>query len=311
MDSVDNNIWDAIGRLPLLLHEYSGFSYPVLILLFIGGAILLAVLLWRKSTGDSRSPLQLLALGGLLMFLSASGFILKWYGGVEAQRLQQAFIAQHRAPDDEHWLLIFDFSLPSDLDEQQRAQQLDRMNVLVSSITEVLLESMPTEFAQPRVVHIPTGQSPWQAGIGPENFDDVIQALNAFEVMWGNIHNDGRQAKAFLGISRQLAHDFDTMIPLKDFSLNEDLRRELQVGDGYYRLLGLVTMGMALDTYQRASQASGEERKALMLKAVEQLTQARARVSNKRDDPVLKRNLFSPRVDTLIDQALADAGISR
>jgi hypothetical protein len=309
MEGIDK-LWDALNKLPQLLHQYSDYSYPVLTVLALGAGALLAVHLVQKRRGGSGLSSLVLSFSVLLIFLSLSGFTLKWFGALEAKHAQQEFIAQYRAPEDEHWLLIFDFTLPGGLDAPQRDEHLNRMQTLVGTITEVLLEDMPAEFPQPHVIHAPMGNSPWAEGIGPKNFEDVIQTLNAFEIMWGNIHPQGQQAKAFLGLSQQLARDFDTMIPLRDFVFDQDLRREHQFGEGYYRLLGLVTLGMALDTYRRAQQAAGEERKTLFLQATQQFTQARARVNNQRDDPVLQKNLFDQRVDALIDDALREVGIA-
>jgi hypothetical protein len=309
MEGIDK-VWDALGKLPLLLDQYSGYSYPLLAVLLVGGGALLGAHYLGKRRGADGLSIPVFGFSILLVFLSVSGFALKWMGGLEAEQARREFIARYRAPDDEHWLLIFDFALPGGLDERQRQDYLNQMQNLVGTITEVLLEDMPVEFPQPRVIHVHRQDSPWKEGIGPQNYDDVITRLNAFEIMWGNIHSQGWHAKAFLGISEQLARDFETMIPLKDFVFDRDPRLEHQFGDGYYRLLGLVTLGMALDTYQRARQAAGEERKALFLKATQQFTQARAKVNNRREDPVLRKNLFDQRLDVLIDDALREAGVS-
>lgn len=111
----------------------------------------------------------------------------------------------------------------------------------------------------------------------------------------------GRPGQGLSGYPRQLAQDLDTIIPLRDFAFGQDVRREHQFGDGYYRLLGLVTLGMALDTHRQAGQAAGDERRRLFLQAVQQLNKARELVNNRRDDPILQRTLYSAKVDELIN----------
>ncbi len=309
MDGLDQ-VWDYFTKLPQLLNEYGNYSYPLLALLLVAAGLLLGVHVLRKRRGGVGLSAPLLMFGGALCFLSLGGFVLKGVGGLESEREREQFIAQHRVPAGEHWLLVFDFSLPPNIDAAQRARYLSRMEALVAAMSEVLLEDLPVSFRQPRVVRVETAQSPWREGIGQDNFDRVLGELNAFQIMWGNVHEQGGLAKAFLGIPPQLAKELDTVIPLKDFSFEQDPRREHQFGDGYYRLLGLVTLGMALDTYRLAQQAVGEERRALFLQAVQQLNQARELVNNRRDDPILSRNLYSAKVDALIQTALKEAGVA-
>lgn len=309
MDGADT-AWSYLTKLPQLLNEYSGFSYPLLGVLLVAGALLLGMHLYRKRAQQAGLSAAAVMLGALLLFLSSGGFFLKYVGSVQAERARTAFITDHRVPAGEHWLLVFDFALPANLDAAARQQYLGRMENLVAAMSEVLLEDLPQDFRQPRVVRIPTSSSPWHQGIGQGNFEEVITELNAFEIMWGNVHEQGDQAKAFLGIPRQLAQDLDTIIPLRDFAFGQDVRREHQFGDGYYRLLGLVTLGMALDTHRQAGQAAGDERRRLFLQAVQQLNKARELVNNRRDDPILQRTLYSAKVDELINVSLNEAGLT-
>jgi len=307
MEETDK-IWDYLIKLPRLLNEYGTYSYPLLGVLLAAGLLICGIHFYRRKKSSEGLNGAFVLFGAALCFLSLAGFFLKWAGSVQAERARQQFIADHRAPAGEHWLLVFDFSLPPSLDQERRDLYLARMKHMVEAMYEVLHEDLPMEFKPPRVVRIPTAESPWREGIGQDNFDKVIRELNAFEIMWGTVHAEGTQAKAFLGISKQLAQDLDTVIPLRDFSFEEDPRREHQFGDGYYRLLGLVTLGMALDTYRQAQEATGDERKALFIKAVEQMNTARENVINRRDDPILKRNVYSPQVDALIETAMVEAG---
>lgn len=309
MDNIDK-AWDYLTKLPKLLNEYGTYSYPLLGVLLVGGLLILGLHLYRKRRAQEGLTGVVVLFGAALCFLSVGGFFLKGVGAIQERRQRQAFIDDHRVPQGEHWLLVFDFSLPGTLTEQARTEHSSRMKNLVGAMSEVLLEDLPQVFRQPLVVRIATAESPWREGIGQDNFDHVIRELNAFQIMWGNVHEQGDRAKAFLGISAQLARELDTIIPLRDFAFNKDPRREHQFGDGYYRLLGLVTLGLALDTYRQAQEESGEKRKALFLQAVQQLNKAREIVNNRRDDPILNRNLYSPKVDDLIQVALKESGLT-
>ena len=305
-----DQIWDYFTKLPQLLDQYSTYSNPLLAVLLAGGILIVGAYLFRKWRGQEGLSVPYAVFGTALVFLSASGLLLKWVGIQQLARVQANFIATHRAPAGEQWLLVFDFSLPPTVDAQERKRLLNRMELLVAAMSEVLLEDLPRDFRPPRVIRVPTSESPWQGGIDQRNFEDILRELNAFEIVWGNVHEQGTSAKAFLGISRQLAGELDTVIPLRDFALDQDPRREHQFGDGYYRLLGLVTLGMALDTYQRAQQAQGQERKRLFLSAAEQLAKARELVANRRDDPILSRTVYAPQVNALMQGALQEAGLT-
>ena len=308
MDYFDS-LWGYLTKFPQLLNQYSAYSYPLLAVLLAAGAALLGTHFFRKRRGQDGLSFMVVLFSGALVFLSISGFFLKSVGSAMDKKQRENFVAEHRAPEGEHWLLVFDFALPTEVDTEAYQRHLTRMENLVAAMSEILLEDLPPEFRQPRVIRAATENSPWSDGIGQNNFDQIIDELNAFEIMWGHVHAAGAHAKVFLGISRQLAHDLDTIIPLRDFALEEDPRIEHQFGEGYYRLLGLVALGMALDTYHQAQNAGGEERKALFLQATQQFNKAREAVTNRRDDPILSRNLYSTKVDELIAHALSEAGL--
>src|SRR5207249_2601499 len=154
-------------------------------------------------------PSSYVVFGCILVFLSVSGVFLKGMGWLEERKLRRAFIERNRVPEGEHWLLVFDFTLPPTLKPDEQAQ---RMELLVASMSESLIEGLPSGFRQPRVVRIRTSDSPWRAGVGQQNFDEVIRELNAFEIVWGNVHEQGKLAKAFLGLASRLAQDLDTII---------------------------------------------------------------------------------------------------
>jgi hypothetical protein len=258
----------------------------------------------------------------MLIFLSVSGGFLKNMGERDKEQERQetakrqeenrkAFISKHRAPQGEHWLLVFDFAVPPTLDAQQQKQLVHRMEMLVGTMTEVLTDNLPQEFSKPLVVRIPKEGSPWREGIGPQNFHEAIGELNAFQIMWGHVLEKGVSAKAYLGLPKQLvSQDLDAIVPLEEVTLDEDPRREQQFGDGRYRLLGLVTLGIALDTYRQAQQSEGNQRKVLFLKAAAQLAKARELVNNRSDDNALKRTLYHSRVTELSRTALREAGAS-
>jgi hypothetical protein len=309
-----DKIWKYFTELPRLLNAYSAFSYSLLAVLLLGGVAIMVVHFLRKRMGGEGLATVYLIFAGVLVFLSLGGGFLKLVVPFEETRSRQLshqrFIDKHRAPKGEHWLLIFDFSLPPSTDPALRQQYLQRMKQLAGTMAEVLLEDLPPEFRQPRVVPVRTDESPWSKGIGQDNFDEVIRGLNAFEIMWGDVHAEGKRAKVFLGISQEIAKDLDRIVPLRDFAFDQDPRLENQFGDGYYRLLGLVTLGMALDTYWRGQQAQGEEHRRLFLLASQQFNKARELVNNQREDPMLKRTLYSRRVDEFIAVALREGGLT-
>ncbi len=309
MDLLDR-IWDYFTKLPQLLDRYSTYSIPLLALLLTGGILIIGSHLYRKWRGTEGLSLPYVVFGVVLVFLSAGGYVLKEHGLRQLAQARAEFIRIHRPPPGEQWLMVFDFSIPPSMDAVQRKRLFNRMELLVAGMSELLIEDLPGSFHPPRVIRVPTSESPWPEGIDQRNFDEIIRELNAFEIIWGNVHEQGVRAKAFLGVPSRLAGELDTVIPLRDFAMDEDPRREHQFGDGYYRLLGLVTLGIALDTYQRAQQAQDPVRKQLFLAAAEQFAKTRELVANRREDPILSRTVYAPKVSTLMQSALQEAGLT-
>jgi hypothetical protein len=302
-----DKIWDYLAKLPLLLDQYGKYSYPLLAVLLVGGLLILGIYFYRKRGGGEGLAGPLVGFGVALCFLSLSGFVLKGVAAIQERRQRAAFIKTHTPQPGEHWLLVFDFWVPAKLSDAALAQYESRMQLLVDSMSEIFSGDLPQEFRQPVVRRVRMAESPWGA-VNADNYARVIQEVKGFEVMWGNVYGD--QAKTYLGISDQLTgKDLENSVFLRDFDFNENPRRDNQFGDGYYRVLGLVTLGMALDTYRKAEQAAGEERKALFLRAVQQFNKAREAVNNRRDDPSLK-HLYSGNVDSLIQTALKESGLA-
>ncbi len=316
MESTDE-FWGFLDRMPLLLQQYSTHSYVLLALLGIAGAILLAWHLFKlKSSGEGLSKLMFAA-GGMLLFLSISGAILKISSELGEQQQGKEniarFLEDNRVDSDEHWVIIVDFTNPvASPDTESEVNTQDKMRLFVAGIKEVLLEDIPEDFSQPRIKLLPTKDSPWNKGIDDNNYDEVIDKLNGDELMWGVIHKESLNGKAFLAISAQLGntagHDLGRQAPLHDLDLNSDLRREFQFDrDGYSRLIGMVMLGMALETVQRAEQIQGEGRRKEFLRASKQLIAMRKKVSGARDDPILKRTVYSSQVDELIRKSELEA----
>jgi hypothetical protein len=316
MESADD-FWGFLDRMPILLQQYSTHSYVLLALLGIAGAILLGWhILKKKSSGQGLSTLMFAA-GGTLLFLSVSGAILKFSIELGEQRQGKAAIARfledHRVNENEHWVIVVDFTgAMANISPEIRGNHQTKMKLFVAGIKEVLLEDIPEDFTQPFIKLIPTQNSPWNNGVDDNNFDEVIEKLNGDELMWGVIQEESMNGKAFLALSEQLGitagRDLGRQAPLNDLNFNSDLRRDFQFDrGGYSRLIGMVMLGMALETVQRAQQTQGEQRRKEFLNASKQLTAMRKKVSGSRDDPILKRTVFGKQVDDLIKRCEQEA----
>lgn len=316
MESTDE-FWNFLERLPALMQEYSAHSYVLLSLMGVAGAILLATQIRKNQTSGKGLSTFMLAVGGALIFLSIGGAILKYsYRVTELQQSQDAlesFLKAHRVADKDHWIIVVDFANPIITRSAEDLQNhRSKMKLFVAGIKEVLLEDIPEDFAQPFVKLVPTEQSPWQSGVDDNNFDDVINQLNVDELMWGVIQEGTLRGKAFLAISSELSElagqGMDRRAPLRDLDLNSDLRREFQFNrDGYSRMIGMVMLGMALESVERARLAEGMERRHEFLKASKQLTAMRKKVSGSRDDTILKRTVYSSLIDDLIAECEGEA----
>lgn len=316
MESTED-FWGFLDRMPILLQQYSTHSYVLLALLGVAGAILLAVHFSRKKASGEGLSTLMFAAGGMLLFLSISGAILKLASGIDQQQQNQdsiaRFLENHRVDDEEHWVIVVDFTGPiTSAGGESSTIHQNKMRLFVAGIKEVLLEDIPEDFSQPRIKLLPTKDSPWDKGIDDNNYDEVIEQLNGDELMWGVIHEESLNGKAFLALSKQLGEtvgqDLGRQAPLHDLDLNSDLRRDFQFDrDGYSRLIGMVMLGMALETVQRAEQIQGEGRRKEFLKASKQLTAMRKKVSSARNDPILKRTVYSRQVEELIRKSEREA----
>jgi len=312
-----SEFWSFLDRLPPLLQQYSTHSYVLLLLLGVAGTLLLGWHFFKKQTSGKGLPVLIAAAGSMLLFLSIGGAILKFSYGVSEQQDSDASIAQfledHRVDKNEHWVIVIDFIGPmTNTTPEDRDKHQVKMKLFVAAIKEVLLDDIPEDFAQPLVKLVPTENSPWQKGVDDNNFDEVIEKLQVDELMWGVINQEGMKGKAFLALSSQLGDtagdNLGRQAPLHDLNLNSDLRREFMFNrSGYSRLMGMVMLGMALETVQRAQLAQGEDRRREFLKASKQLTAMRKKVSGFRDDPILKRTVYSSQVDNLIAKCEREA----
>lgn len=316
MESTDD-FWNFLDRMPVLLQQYSAHSYVLLLLLGLAGVILLVLHTRKKKTsGEGLSMLWVMA-GSALLFLSVSGAILKYSYGVTAVRQDEEALARffetYRVDDKEHWVIVIGFAgHMASPDAEYLDSHHAKMQSLVAGIKEVLLEDIPEGFSEPKVKLVPTEQSPWQKGVNDKNFDEVIEKLNGDELMWGVIHEDSLRGKAFLALSSQLSgqagQGMSRQAPLHDLDLNSDLRRDFQFNrDGYSRLMGMVMLGMALETVERARQAQGVERRNEFLRASKQLTAMRKKVASARDDAILKKTVYSSLIDDLIVECEREA----
>jgi hypothetical protein len=305
-----NKLLSWLKELPLLLNEYAGYSYPLLGLLIAGAILILTIHYVRRvRTGEGLSGAWVFA-GVVLGFVAVGGFILKYYGEQQIRAELAQFLADHRVRDGEPpHVMVFDFKFPDSADGASGDLRGARMDQFVSVVARQLFEDLPEGFRQPRVVRIPTSKSPWRDGLSQVNFEEALTELNALEVVWGSVLADGDKAEAFLGLSDAANPDLDRIIPLSTWPLAEDPFRENEFGKGRYRILGLVTLGMALETYRRAEEATGEDRRRLFLEARAQLLDVRRCVNNLRDDPTLKRTVYSASVTQMIDNALAESEV--
>lgn len=310
MDGADQAA-DFLTRYSSLLNEYRVFSYPVLVNLLAIGLILVGIHFFRNLRRQPGLPIAVVAGGVVLVVVGGGGISLKAAGEAQIEQARQDFIASHRVPPGERRLLVFDLVAPPTADAAEHAHYRHLTERLVAAMSQVLREDLPPGFEPPRVVRVPTSQSPWRTGIGPEEFEDVIRELNAFEIVWGGGTGRDGGTRLFIGLPHEFVYDIDTLIPLHELRLDEDPRRGHEFGDDHHRLLGLVALGIALDSYRQArQQPHGEARRRALLRAVAQFGEARALVNNRRNDPVLQRSLYSQRLDTVIQAALKEAGLA-
>jgi hypothetical protein len=146
------------------------------------------------------------AAGGMLLFLSVSGAILKFSYEVGDQRASEAvmarFLEYHCVDNSEHWVIVVDFTGSiANTSTENRDNNLTKMRMFVAGIKKVLLEDIPEDFAWPWIKLVPIEDSPWQQDIDDNNFDEVIDKPQVDELMWGVINDTSMSAKVFIALS--------------------------------------------------------------------------------------------------------------
>ncbi len=309
MEPVDK-AWDFFSKIPALLLQYEAYPKWLLLILLVGGVLGLGVLLILKlKTTQSPPAAQWLLCAGLAFFSSGALWLQK-VAHDEKLKANAEFVKAHRFAANKAGIVVFEFNLPPEADANRRAKLLGHMPLLVHTVSDVLSDDLPEEFSMPLVLSVPALGSPWSE-VTQGNFADVIQQLNALQIMWGAIYNIQTQdmAKVSLGIRTDPLHQLDAVIPLRDVLLEENPRAEHQFGDGRFQLLGAVTLAIALQTYHDARLASGDRRKTLFLTAARQIAKARETLNSRSADPALRRTLYSSRVSELLADALKEAGV--
>jgi len=308
MEPVDK-AWDYFSKIPTLLEQYGAYSKWLLLVLLAGGALGLCALGLSKWQSSQAPPAAQWWVCAGLVFLSVGGLFLKEMGRRDLLQAQAAFVTAHSFKGSAG-IVVFDFNLPPDADAIRRAKLLGHMPLLVHTVADVLSDDLPEEFAIPRVVGVPALGSPWPE-VTQQNFTEVMQQLNAMQILWGAIYVSQAQdmAKVSLGMRADPLLGLDPVIPLRDVVLDEDPRAEHQFGDGRFQLLGAVTLALALQTYDGAQHAAGDERKRRFLIAAQQIAKAREALNSRSGDPALRRTLYSPHVSELLTNALKEAGL--
>jgi len=312
-------IWEFLTKFPEILAKYSTYSYVLLLLLALGGGIILVVHFKKRRSPEKGLPTAVIWIGALLIFVSLGGTVLKFSYRISENRRNERsikeFFETYRVPDQNHWIIVMDFIGFNNTNDETWTRHDLKMHKLAEAVSEILLEDLPEAFAQPNVKRVPIRQSPWSKGVDDQNFDDIIDRLNGDELMWGTVQDEeGERVKAFVAISKNLGVQLEDTLsrraPLKDFDFGSDPRLGLQFNpDGYSRLIGMVMLGMALETVGRAQKASGDERKAEFLKASKQLIEMQKKVVNLKEDPILSRTVYSDDVEMLLAECQREAGL--
>lgn len=303
-------VWDFLSKVPATLLQYEAYPRWLLYVLLAAGVLGTGALLVAKFKFKQAPKAGWWALGLLFAFFSSGAL----YGQEMARREQrlahEAFIHAHRFGAGQAGLVVFDFNVPLEADAARRKQLLGHMPLLVHTVSDVLVDDLPAEFALPRVLGVSSANGPWQE-VTQQNFTDIIERLNAVQIMWGDIYSSqaGARAKVSLGMRTDPQIELDAVIPLRDVQLDEDPRAGNQFGDGRFQLLGAVTLAMALQTYGSAQHAAPDQRRPLFLKAAQQIAKAREALNSRSDEPVLRRTLYSEKVTALLANALKEAGV--
>jgi hypothetical protein len=295
--------WEVLTRLPELLNQWGGYSYALLSALLVVG---LALGVYGSLGLKKGRPANLRLLAVFIMVLAIGGFVLKALGGATQSRAEMAWLEKHQSRPGERRLVVANLFKLSGATAADTSADHEFASMLASLIGEDLPSSIPAPLVVPIDFNEPT--SPWRWGIGQENYKDVLARLKSLQIIWGDLDPDKGIARAFLGMQPEPI--VDAVVPLKELPVEGDPRRELQFGDGYYRLIGHVALAVAVQTTHDAEIATGDRRRKLFLLACQQLRDAQQLLVNGRGDPVLRRNLYD-RGDQLIEHALAEAGVLR
>lgn len=304
-----NQAWDVLAKVPVVLLQYEAYSKWLLLFLLAGGVLGLCALLAVKFKVKQESPTAQWLSCVFLVFVSTGGLYLQQMARHDLTLAHETFVKTHRFADGHVGFVVFDFNVPPDADADRRKRLLGHMPLLVHTVSDVLVDDLPDAFSVPLVLSVPA-TGPWQE-VTQQNFVEIIERLNAVDIMWGAIYsNQARDmAKVSLGLRADPQHGLDTVIPLADVVLEEDPRAGNQFGDGRFQLLGAVTLAIALQTYGNAQRAPADQRKQLYLKAANQIGQARDALNSRKDDPALRRTLYSEKVTALQASALKEAGV--
>lgn len=294
--------WEYLTKLPELLEAWGSYSWALLAALALVGVGLLVVFTRRGAKGWSVE----VVLGALVLLMAAGGVVLKGMGAAAQRRAQVEWIARHQAHPGERRVVVsnlFRLRAADGTGDEAAAHEF------VSLLAGIVGEDLPASIPPPLVVEVDFLEkpSPWRTGIDQANFGDVLQRLGVLEIVWGDLDETRGVARTFLGILPDAATQVDPWIPLRELPVHADPGLPA-LGEGYYRLLGQVALGVALQTLRDARAAAGDERKRLLLLASQQILEAQRKLVNGKDDPVLQRNLYD-RGSHLVADSLAEAGV--
>ncbi len=296
--------WEYLTKLPELLQAWGSYSWALLVALAWVGVGLIVVFTRR---GAKRWSVEVIT-GVLVLLMAAGGVVLKAMGAAAQRREQQQWIVQNKSHPGERRVVVSNFFR---LGAATGTGDETAVHEFVSLLAGVVGEDLPDSIPPPLIVYVDFFEkpSPWRTGIDQANFGDVLQRLGVLEIVWGDLDETRGVARTFLGILPDAETQVDSWIPLRELPVRADPGLPT-VGEGYYRLLGHVALGVALQTLRDARAATGEERKRLLLLASQQILEAQRKLVNAKDDPVLKRNLYD-RGSHLVTDCLAEAGVAQ
>lgn len=299
-----NDAWGYLTKLPEALETWGAYSWALLAALAVVGLGLVVVFSRRRA---SRWSVPVIA-GALVVLMAGGGVVLKAAGAAAQRQAERAWIARQQARPGERRVVVSNLVR---LGSADAAADEAAARELVSWLAGIVGEDLPACIPTPMIVHVDfhARPSPWPTGIDQANFGDVLQRLGAVEIVWGDLDEARGMANTFLGILPRGGAEVDAWVPIRDLPLHAQPGAPV-LGDGYYRLLGHVALGIAVQTLRDARAATGEERKRLLLLASQQILEAQRKFVSGKRDPVLFRNLYD-RGDRLVAESLAEAGVSR